>query len=110
MFLCLNPFLFITLTSIARVSPYTYEPPGRDPISIDKIRSDERAVSLTTENFNEKIEGKLVFLKFYSPYCPHCKEMAKAWNELAAYFLDFDDILIGSVDCTDSPKGKLLCG
>merc|ERR1712032_400128 len=54
--------------------------------------------------------GKLVFLKLYSPYCPHCKSMAKAWNELAAHFEDVDDILIGSVDCTDSPKGKLLCG
>lgn len=37
--------------------------------------------------------------------------MAKAWNELAEYYqhLGNDDVLIGSVDCTDSPHGKTLC-
>lgn len=37
--------------------------------------------------------------------------MAQAWNELAEYYQQSgnDDILIGSVDCTDSPHGKTLC-
>ncbi len=93
-------------------SAYTYEPPGRDPVSIDKIRNSEQAVALTTDNFDELTKGKLVFIKFYAPYCPHCKSMAGAWNELAAHYNelpDSDTILIGSVDCTDSPKGKGLC-
>mmetsp|Transcript_38817 Transcript_38817/g.93379 ORF Transcript_38817/g.93379 Transcript_38817/m.93379 type:complete len:247 (+) Transcript_38817:335-1075(+) len=91
---------------------YTYEPPGRDPASIDKVRSSEKAAPLTTDNFDELTKGKLVFIKFYAPYCPHCKDMAGAWNELATYYQelpDNDNILIGSIDCTDSPKGKELC-
>eukprot|EP00956_Cyclotella_meneghiniana_P043912 scaffold293993_cov79-Cyclotella_meneghiniana.AAC.1 len=37
--------------------------------------------------------------------------MAAAWNELASYYetRDDDNVLIGSVDCTDSPHGKTLC-
>eukprot|EP00580_Thalassiosira_gravida_P010310 CAMPEP_0201648822 /NCGR_PEP_ID=MMETSP0493-20130528/38323_1 /ASSEMBLY_ACC=CAM_ASM_000838 /TAXON_ID=420259 /ORGANISM="Thalassiosira gravida, Strain GMp14c1" /LENGTH=170 /DNA_ID=CAMNT_0048124559 /DNA_START=21 /DNA_END=533 /DNA_ORIENTATION=+ len=38
--------------------------------------------------------------------------MAGAWNELASYYENLpesDNILIGSIDCTNSPKGKGLC-
>ncbi|KAL7445948.1 hypothetical protein ACHAXH_009596 [Discostella pseudostelligera] len=92
---------------------FTNEPPGRDPVSIESIRSSEKAVPLTSDNFDELTKGKIIFIKFYSPSCPHCKSMAGAWNELANYYQEKHDnnhILIGSIDCTDSPKGKDLCG
>jgi hypothetical protein len=63
--------LILLCLTITTVQSYTYEPPGRDPISIDKIRSSEQAISLTTENYDELTAGKLVFIKFYAPYCPH---------------------------------------
>jgi thiol-disulfide isomerase/thioredoxin len=99
---------------------FTNEPPGRDPASIETVRSSERAVVLTTDNFDKLTEGKLVFIKFYSPFCPHCKTISGAWDELASYYhglTDGDDnnnnnnnnTLIGSIDCSDSPKGKDLC-
>ena len=101
----------ISATSFRSAQCYTYEPPGRDPISIDKIRSSEKGTILTTENYDDLTAGKLVFIKFYAPYCPHCNAMAKAWNELADYYEQMGnaDVLIGSVDCTDSPNGKNLC-
>lgn len=46
---------------------FTNEPPGRDPASVDKVREAERAVSLTSDNFDEMTKNKLVFIKFYSP-------------------------------------------
>jgi thiol-disulfide isomerase/thioredoxin len=99
----------LLLTSCPLTQPYTYEPPGRDPISIDKIRSSEKSVQLTTDNFDELTAGKLVFVKFYAPYCPHCNNMARAWNELAEFYAEKEDVVIGSIDCTDSPEGKNLC-
>ena len=106
-------FLFVILACCTKYAiPYTYEPPGRDPVSIDNVRSSEEAVQLTTANFDELTKGKIIFVKIYSPYCPHCKEIAGDWNKLAKYYQelpDSDDILIGSIDCTDSPKGKDLC-
>ena len=92
---------------------FTREPPGRDPASIDKIRAAEEAVALTADNFDALTRGKLVFVKFYSPHCPHCQSMAKAWNKLATHYRErpgAEDILIGSVDCTDARgRGKDLC-
>ncbi len=103
---------------------FTYEPEGRDPASIEKIRAlhNQDSIPLTIENFDELTSGKLVFLKFFAPYCPHCNSMAKAWNELASYYHSQNEpdmeqnnentennVLIGSIDCTDSPKGKELC-
>lgn len=105
-------FLLLLACTQYASEAFNYEPPGKDPASIDKVRNSEKAIVLTSENFDELTEGKIVFIKVYSPFCPHCKEMAAAWNELAAYYdelPDSDDILIGSIDCTDSPNGKQLC-
>lgn len=110
--LSILPLFLLFLNPTQHTHAYTYEPPGRDPVSVDKIRSSEQAVQLTTENFDELTKGKMVFIKFFAPYCPHCNEMAKAWNELAMYYNEEsgrDDVLIGSIDCTNSPHGKNLC-
>mmetsp|Transcript_12420 Transcript_12420/g.26427 ORF Transcript_12420/g.26427 Transcript_12420/m.26427 type:complete len:247 (-) Transcript_12420:57-797(-) len=104
--------LLVACTHHVVTQAYNYEPPGRDPASINKIRSSEASVPLTTDNFDELTKDKLVFIKFYSPGCPHCKSIAGAWNELATYYQelpDNDNILIGSIDCTNSPTGKNLC-
>ena len=107
--------LLITLTATLSITnAYTYEPPGRDPISIDNIRNSELSTVLTTENFDELTKGKLIFIKFYAPYCPHCKDFAPTWNKLSEYYAiqdlpKNDNILIGTVDCTDAPHGKALC-
>lgn len=110
MFLPPHQLLFLLCLACA-CTAYTYEPPGRDPVSIAKVRAAEQAVALTTDNFDALTAGKRVFVKVYSPHCPHCKSMAGAWNQLAAHYRDRpdgdDDILIGSVDCTDLPARGL---
>lgn len=109
----ITPLLIVLLTTIICCYAYTYEPPGRDPISLEQIRDADISTSLTTDNFDELTKDKLVFIKFYSPGCPHCKALIPAWNELATYYNEGDNnndnILIGIVDCTDSPTGKGLC-
>lgn len=109
---------------------YTHEPPGHDPISIEAVRTSDAGVVLTINNFDESTNGKLVFLKFYSPHCPHCKSISAAWDDLAYHYRRVsttndgedenddgednanrrDDVVIGSIDCSDSPGGgKDLC-
>lgn len=114
-------FMFLCYGALPNIrsNAFTSEPPSRDPVSIENIRSLEKAVPLTSDNFDEVTKGKIIFIKFYSPSCPHCKSMAGAWNKLANYYQELHNqtnnkinynILIGSIDCTDSPKGKDLCG
>jgi len=59
------------------------------------------AVELTEANFSEMTAGKTVFLKFFAPWCGHCKSMAADWSKLEKDFEGHAIALIGSVDCTD---------
>ncbi len=65
------------------------------------------ALDLTMENFAEMVNGKTVFIKFYAPWCGHCKEMAGDWAKLEEDFKDHEVALVGSVDCTDEESAEL---
>jgi len=56
--------------------------------------------SLTSENFDSMTEGKYVFIKYFAPWCYHCKKMAAAWTRLYQDYVDSDTHLIAEVDCT----------
>lgn len=51
--------------------------------------------------------GKSVFLKFYAPWCGHCKAMAADWAKLEKDFEGHDVALVASVDCTDEANDQI---
>ena len=65
------------------------------------------ALELTPENFAEMTAGKTVFLKFYAPWCGHCKAMAGDWAKLEADFKDHAVALVASVDCADDDNQEI---
>lgn len=64
------------------------------------------ALQLTPDNWDSSVAGKSVFIKFFAPWCGHCKKMKPAWDKLMKEFED-SEILVGDVDCVGS--GKPLC-
>lgn len=66
------------------------------------------AVELTGDNFDGLTAGKNSFLKFFAPWCGHCKAMKPAWDALGDEFADSTSVVIGDVDCT-TDRGKILC-
>jgi len=64
-------------------------------------------IELTPENWHEETEGRTVFIKFFAPWCDHCREMAPAWEQLMIAFEKSDSTLIAEVDCDG--KGAELC-
>jgi len=64
--------------------------------------------SLNPGNYESLTEGKTVFIKFFAPWCGHCKKMAPDWEELSAAWEGNAEGLIAEVDCTIE-ESKPLC-
>merc|ERR1712232_161555 len=63
--------------------------------------------SLTPDNWDELTAGKTIFLKFFAPWCGHCKKLKPDWDKLIDAFLASETALVADVDCT--ADGKPLC-
>jgi len=64
-------------------------------------------VQLMPENYDELTQGKTVFIKYFAPWCGHCKKMKPDWEKLAEEWHDHDVGFVAEVDCT--AEGKPLC-
>ena len=44
------------------------------------------AIELTPDTWDSETSGKTVFVKFFAPWCGHCKAMKPAWDSLMEEF------------------------
>ena len=79
------------------------------------VSAEDKMTSLNANIFDEqivdnstmKVKGdKPWFIKFFAPWCGHCKHLAPTWLELANNY--GDEINVAEVDCTDS-NANILC-
>jgi len=66
------------------------------------------SVDLTPDNFDEVTAGKLVFIKYYAPWCGFCQAIAEDWEKLASDWDNDPIVIVGEVDC-DNGDNKPLC-
>ncbi|TIA98685.1 hypothetical protein E3P94_02465 [Wallemia ichthyophaga] len=61
---------------------------------------------LSDSNFQNYVgnegDGKIVWIKYFAPWCPHCQRLAPVWEELAEKFRG--RLNIASVDCEQHHK------
>lgn len=65
------------------------------------------ALELTSDNWDEMSTGKTIFVKFFAPWCGHCKAMKHDWERLMTDFEGTLSVLVAEADCAG--KGKDLC-
>ena len=67
----------------------------------------ESVLTLTTETFEQGISKGVSFVKFFAPWCGHCKRLAPTWTELGQKFITDDNVKIIKVDCTNDASKKV---
>jgi protein disulfide-isomerase-like protein len=65
------------------------------------------SLHLTPDNWDDSVGGKTVLLKFYAPWCGHCKSIKPAWDKLMSDFDGHATATVAEIDCT--AEGKPLC-
>lgn len=57
---------------------------------------------LVGKNFDEIVKNpnQHVFVKYYAPWCGHCKKLAPVWDQLGEQFKSNPDITIAKMDST----------
>jgi thioredoxin domain-containing protein 5 len=77
----------------------------------------ETVPELTYEEFNKNIFDRSAkrmkgdvpyFIKFYAPWCGHCKALASTWLELFNETKDKGAVNVVKVDCTNN-DAKPIC-
>ena len=81
-------------------------PPKAPPKAEPEIAPSPNLHILMDASFNELIEKNDVsFVKFYAPWCGHCKKLAPMWNQLADSMKPETGIAIAKFDCTNESNG-----
>lgn len=77
--------------------------------SIPAIASASKSVLLDDTNWvEETVTKKLMFVKFFAPWCGHCKAMAADWEQLAEVMAEeLPEILVADVDCSGDTSEKV---
>lgn len=65
------------------------------------------ALELTPANWDAETSGKVVFIKYFAPWCGHCKALKPDWDKLMEKFAGSTTQLVADVDC--DAEGEPLC-
>ena len=78
----------------------THPPPSPPPKAPARILNPEgKVLELDERNFSDEIKKGGAFVKFFAPWCGHCKKLAPTWAQLAEQMRN--QLTIAEVNCEE---------
>ncbi|NXY45101.1 TXND5 protein, partial [Ceuthmochares aereus] len=97
----LKEYVDFQLQSSGKESPAAAEPTEAPQPPAEHTHVEAAVLSLSEKDFDATIARGITFIKFYAPWCGHCKNLAPTWENLAKeQFPGLTDVKIAEVDCT----------
>jgi len=62
------------------------------------MSDEDHVIVLNSENWQEMISEGPILVKFFAPWCGHCKALAPTWKTLASKYQDI--FAVAKLDCT----------
>jgi len=86
---------------------------GKDAAEDGKVPEPKAAspvLNLGQDNYEAETKSGVAFVKFFAPWCGHCKRLAPTWEELAKKYEGNSGVVIAHVDCTAADNtNRPLC-
>ncbi|KAJ7461840.1 protein disulfide isomerase [Mycena galericulata] len=90
------------LAKNAPKAPSPPPPPPPPPAAATILNPNGEVTVLNPENFQTTLEDGPAFIKFYAPWCGHCKKLAPIWKQLAKFAQG--KVTIAEVNCEAHEK------
>ena len=87
------------------VIPAQDTPVVSEPETTPLLNADQFDTTVFDYKTNKMLTDKGTFVKFYAPWCGHCKKLAPEWDQA---FRENKDINFIKIDCTDDAS-KPVC-